>query len=45
MRPPQLLTRLQRVWSQAILTLLLMITAAWMVFLGYGVVELVETVL
>ena len=38
-------SRFQRVWPQAILIMLLMVTVAWMVLLGYGLVELVEMVL
>jgi hypothetical protein len=42
-RPPS--ERFQRVWPPAILIMLLMITAAWMVLLGYGLVELIEVAL
>jgi hypothetical protein len=42
---PQLAVRFQRVWSPAILILLLMVTTAWVVLLGYGLVELVEMVI
>jgi hypothetical protein len=38
-------SRFQRVWPRAILILSLTVTAAWMVLLGYGLVELVEMVL
>ena len=42
-RPPS--ERFQRVWPPAILILLLTVTAAWIVLLGYGLVELVEMAL
>jgi hypothetical protein len=37
---PELAARFQRVWRQGILIVALMVTAAWMVLLGYGLVEL-----
>jgi hypothetical protein len=42
-RPPS--SRFQRVWPPAILILLVTVTAAWIVLLGYGLVELVEMAL
>jgi hypothetical protein len=42
---PRLAVRFQRVWSPTILVLLLLVTAAWMALLGYGLVELVEMAL
>ena len=42
---PELAARFQRVGSLAILVLVLMVTAGWMVFLGFGLFELVEMVI
>jgi hypothetical protein len=35
----------QRVWSLGILIVGLIVTAAWIVLLGYGLVELIEVAL
>ena len=43
-RSHHLAARFQRIWPQTILILLVIVTAAWIVLLGYGLVGLVEMV-
>ena len=38
-------SRFERIWPTTFLILALMVTMAWTVFLGYGLVELIEMAL